>query len=206
MNEAPETAPTGRRERRKREVRERIYNAARELFSKQGFDATTVDEIAELADVATATFFNHFAGKQSLLGWMATEVVDKLQLLMQAHLLGDAPSEERLRRFVASATDAIAAQRGVARDVLLEFMRQDATPDGPHPYLDRVHEPFEALIAAGQARGEMRDDADPAFLAQMAVGMLNSAITRWLADPHYPVERGLFDATEFVLSTLAQRD
>ena len=31
--------------------------------------------------------------------------------------------------------------------------------------------------------------------------MLNSAITRWLADPEYPVERGLVEATEFVLTT-----
>jgi len=32
--------------------------------------------------------------------------------------------------------------------------------------------------------------------------MMNSAITSWLANPEYPVERGLIDATEFALSTL----
>ena len=195
--------PIGRRERRKREVRDRIYGAARELFAKQGFDSTTVDEIAELADVATATFFNHFAGKQSLLGLMANEVVDELQALTSRHLAGEAPSDERLRRFVASAADAIAANRGVARDVFLEFMRQDATPDEPNPYLERILEPFVSLIEAGQRRGEVRDDHDAAFLAQMAVGMLNAAVTRWLADPNYPVERGLVEATEFALETLA---
>ena len=197
----PEEAPLGRRERRKLEVRARIYGAARELFAKQGFDATTVDEIAAAADVASATFFNHFQSKQVLLGLMATEVVDALQSLT-GHLESDAGSVQRLSAFVASAADAISANRGAARDVLLEFMRSDATPDGPQPYLERIHEPFVALIEAGQREGEMRRDYDAAFLAQMAVGMLNSAITSWLADPLYPVERGLVEATDFVIDAL----
>jgi len=199
---SPEDAPLGRRERRKLEVRARIYGAARELFAKQGFDATTVDEIAAAADVAPATFFNHFPSKQVLLGLMATEVVDALHSLT-GHLESDAGSVERLSAFVASAADAIAANRGAARDVLLEFMRSDATPDGPQPYLERIHQPFVALIQAGQREGAMRNDYDAGFLAQMAVGMLNSAITSWLADPLYPVERGLVEATDFVLDALA---
>jgi len=58
------------------------------------------------------------------------------------------------------------------------------------------------LIEQGQRAGEMRNDYDAAFLAQMAVGMMNSAITNWLANPDYPVESGLVDAAEFALVTL----
>jgi AcrR family transcriptional regulator len=50
----------GRRERKKRARRERIYEAARELFLEQGYAATTVAQIADTADVARTTFFNHF--------------------------------------------------------------------------------------------------------------------------------------------------
>jgi AcrR family transcriptional regulator len=195
-------APLGRRERRKLEVRTRIYSVARDLFTKQGFEATTVDEIARVADVAPATFFNHFKSKQALLGLMTGEIFEFLHSMTTQHLEGDGSSSEKLRGFIASATEGISAGRGVARDVLLEFMRSDATPNGPHPYLDRLVEPFVALIEEGQRAGEMRDDYDAAFLAQMAVGMMNSAITNWLANPDYPVENGLADAAEFVLITL----
>lgn len=198
-------APIGRRERRKLEVHTRIYLAARALFTEKGFDATTVDEIAEAADVAPATFFNHFQSKQALLGLMAQEVVDYLAELTTRHLASEAGSAKRLRSFIASAADEIRASRGVARIVLLEFMRSDATPDAPHPYLGRIHEPFVALIEEGQRRGEFRSDYPSDFLAQMAVGMLNSAITGWLADPDYPVERGLVEATEFVLNVFQPR-
>jgi AcrR family transcriptional regulator len=195
-------APLGRRERRKLEVRTRIYSVARDLFAKQGFDATTVDEIARVADVAPATFFNHFQSKQALLGLMTGEVFETLHLLTSKHLEGEGSSNEKLRAFISAASEGISASRGIARDVLLEFMRSDATPKGPHPYLERLFEPFIALIEQGQRSGEMRNDYDAAFLAQMAVGMMNSAITNWLANPDFPVETGLVEAAEFALITL----
>lgn len=201
--ESDSIAPLGRRERRKLEVRARIYTVARDLFTKQGFSATTVDEIARLADVAPATFFNHFQSKQTLLGLMTGEVFEYLHAMTSEHLEREGSASEKLRAFVSSATEGIAASRGVARDVLLEFMRNDATPHGPHPYLERLFEPFVTLIEEGQAAGEFRNDYDAAFLAQMAVGMMNSAITNWLADPEYPVESGLIEATEFALNTLS---
>ena len=194
--------PLGRRERRKLEVRTRIYTVARELFTKQGFETTTVDEIARVADVAPATFFNHFHNKQALLGLMTGEVFEYLHAMTSEHLEGEGSSSEKLRAFISSATEGISASRGIARDVLLEVMRSDATPDGPHPYLERLFEPFVKLIEQGQRAGEMRNDYDAAFLAQMAVGMMNSAITNWLANPDYPVENGLVAAAEFALITL----
>jgi AcrR family transcriptional regulator len=196
-------APVGRRERRKLEVRNRIYSVARDLFTKQGFDATTVDEIARLADVAPATFFNHFHSKQALLGLMTGEVFETLHAMTSEHLERAGSASQKLRAFILSATESIAASRGVARDVLLEFMRSDATPNGPHPYLERMIEPFVTLIEEGQTAGEFRADYDATFLAQMAVGMMNSAITNWLADPAYPVETGLIEAAEFALNTLS---
>ncbi len=134
---------------------------------------------------------------------MTGEVFEYLHGLTTQHLEGDGTSSEKLRNFISSAAEGIATSRGMARDVLLEFLRSDATPDGPHPYLQRLIDPFVALIEEGQSRGEMRTDYDATFLAQMAVGMLNSAITNWLTNPDYPVESGLVEVTEFTLKTLS---
>jgi AcrR family transcriptional regulator len=56
----------GRRERKKRATRDAIFVAARTLFMKKGYDAVTVAEIAEAADVSEKTVFNHFATKEDL--------------------------------------------------------------------------------------------------------------------------------------------
>ena len=198
-------APLGRRERRKLEVRARIFGAARELIAKQGFEATTVDEIAAVADVAPATFFNHFQSKQALLGLMTAEVVDHLHAMTVESLDQPGSPLERLERFVARAAEDIRNNRRAARDVLLEFLRLDGSPDGPNPYLARLIGPFVQLVEEGQANGEIRRDHDAGFLTQMLVGMLNVTITSWLADPDYPVEEGLLDAYAFAIETLRPR-
>ncbi|XGU21449.1 helix-turn-helix domain-containing protein [Rhodococcus sp. 3Y1] len=56
-----------KREQNKRDTNDRLLSAARILFSAQGFASTTVDDIAERAEVSRATFFNYFQGKDSVL-------------------------------------------------------------------------------------------------------------------------------------------
>ncbi|MER7250432.1 helix-turn-helix domain-containing protein [Kribbella sp. NPDC000426] len=57
----------GRRERKKAEFRTRISEVATTLFLERGFDAVSVTEVAEAADVARPTVFAHFARKEDLL-------------------------------------------------------------------------------------------------------------------------------------------
>ncbi|MEO3800164.1 helix-turn-helix domain-containing protein [Nonomuraea sp. B1E8] len=57
----------GMRERKKRRTREALIAAAVELFRRQGYEATTVAQIAAAADVSTRTFFLHFATKEDVV-------------------------------------------------------------------------------------------------------------------------------------------
>ncbi|UYO46557.1 TetR/AcrR family transcriptional regulator [Rhodopseudomonas palustris] len=59
--------PEGLRERKRRETLQRISDAALELFLDKGFDATTLDEIAEAAGISRRTFFYYFASKDDIL-------------------------------------------------------------------------------------------------------------------------------------------
>jgi AcrR family transcriptional regulator len=57
----------GRRERKKQQTREQIARVAMKLFVKRGFDAVTVAEVAEAADVSEKTVFNYFPAKEDLV-------------------------------------------------------------------------------------------------------------------------------------------
>jgi AcrR family transcriptional regulator len=57
----------GLRERKKRQTREAISRAAAELFSARGFDAVTVDDVAQAADVSRQTVFNYFPSKEQMV-------------------------------------------------------------------------------------------------------------------------------------------
>jgi AcrR family transcriptional regulator len=57
----------GLRERKKQRTREAIADAALELFDKRGFDAVTVADVAEAAEVSEKTIFNYFSSKEDLV-------------------------------------------------------------------------------------------------------------------------------------------
>lgn len=84
------TAPS-RRERRTAETRVALVRAAQELFHQKGFDETTVDEIAERADVAQRTFFRYFPSKEAVLFAEFEELNEALLLALEARPAGEAP-------------------------------------------------------------------------------------------------------------------
>ncbi|MGW6459876.1 TetR family transcriptional regulator [Streptomyces sp. NPDC055078] len=64
MTVEPTVGPAGLRERKKQLTRDALVRAALELFTTQGYEETTVDEIADAVDVSQRTFFRYFAGKE----------------------------------------------------------------------------------------------------------------------------------------------
>lgn len=78
-------AGTKRRERKKQHTRQAIADAALALFAQRGFDAVTVAEVAEAADVARQTVFNYFPAKEDLVfGAADTGLQEQVQQAVRA--------------------------------------------------------------------------------------------------------------------------
>jgi AcrR family transcriptional regulator len=78
----------GRNERRKARTRSALLAAGQRLFGEQGFDATTIAEIADGADVAIGSFYNYFDTKDELLAALLQETLAEELRRMQARRAG----------------------------------------------------------------------------------------------------------------------
>jgi len=100
------TPRAGLRERKKQKTRDTIIDVALELFAKQGYEHTTIAEIADAAEVSRRTIFTYFPSKEDILFYDLTEVEEHL--------------EQALRERPEGTT---------ALDVLREFIVGSLTPD-----------------------------------------------------------------------------
>jgi len=95
-----------RRERKKQRTREAIVEHAMALFRERGFDATTIGDIAEAADIAPRTFFGYFATKEDVVFHDFEEVLAEFRACLE-----DRPASqtafETLRAWVAEQASKV---------------------------------------------------------------------------------------------------
>ncbi|MFI1580224.1 TetR/AcrR family transcriptional regulator [Embleya sp. NPDC020630] len=79
----------GLRERKKRRTRTHISDIATGLFMERGFDAVTVAQIAEAAEVSVNTVYNYFPAKEDLFFDRESELVDRLSHIVRERAVGE---------------------------------------------------------------------------------------------------------------------
>src|SRR5215207_7284096 len=94
----------GLRERKKQRTREQIVDAAMRLFAERGFQATTIADIAEAADVAPRTFFSYFPSKEAVVFHNVDRDLDGLASALQDRLSGET-AFDALRRWIDTMFD-----------------------------------------------------------------------------------------------------
>ena len=158
----------GRRERKKSETKRRIFEAALELFQEKSFEATTVDEITERADVAKGTFFNYFPRKESILQFLSEEWLEQAE---EAAADSHRPAVDRLIALFGTAAAAYGENRVLARLVVRVSMMQMCCPE-PEGAANRLEQFFSRIYREGQERGEFRAEVD----AHRAFGVLGAVL------------------------------
>ncbi|NAZ75220.1 TetR family transcriptional regulator [Kineococcus sp. T13] len=165
-------------------ARERLQQAALELFGEQGFDATSVAGIAERAGVTERTFFRHYADKREVLFVGEEELRESF-----VRAVASGPAGAPALELVGAALDAAGTVLEATRDRRHARARQrivDAHPALQERELLKLTTLVGALAAALTARGV------PALRARLAaeltVSVFVTAFGLWIADGE---DRGL---------------
>jgi len=181
----PDTAPSGRRERRRAGTLDHVARTAAGLFEAQGYDATTMEQIAAAADIAKGTLYNHFPTKEAVLAhWMHQTLAEDAPRLRAALELPGS-FEEKLTRLFAESAQWMQAHR----PWLLPYFRHRFLHIDSEVGAARAQPPrdlaavFAWLIALAQQGGTLRADLDAEHLAALLHQLYFAALMRWLTQP-----------------------
>jgi len=170
-------------------------SAALELFAAQGFADTTIDEIAERADVARQTVLNHFPHKVDFARAWGQDRRDELAAI-GPNMGPDASALALIRGYFMAAAEINERERDLTRAML-----DSLTPTEIFLYIRAVP---AAVIERGKELGEFSAAADSAVAAEILASMYFGTVSRWLIDgpPPFDLARALAERLDLVLAGL----
>lgn len=153
------------RERNKQKVTERIIAAAVALFKAQGCEQTTMDDIADKAEISRGTLFNYFPSKDALLLPWGQEILEQdVKPKLNAYLDTQPRMIDVLQLLFANMSESVLAAPDVMRAFVGEALKPTNKPQIERARTDML-EIFIQVLRYGQSRGEVRTDIPVEHLA-----------------------------------------
>ena len=194
MSTAVGHSSVGLRERKKARTREALQEAAMERFSRQGFDGTTVEEIAEACEVSPRTFFRYFPTKEDVL--FADGEARRERLLA---VIAERPVDEPAFGALRAAMRTLTADYRDDRDALVTRFQIIAASPHLQAYKAEHQHGWEADVADVLERRALAQHAPVArdelqLVTAVATAALRVALDAWVADASAPDLGVLLDA------------
>ncbi|MDI6907715.1 MAG: TetR/AcrR family transcriptional regulator [Thermoanaerobacterales bacterium] len=134
----------------------RVFDAAARLFARKGFEKTTVDEIAEAAEVAKGTVYYYFKGKEDLFLFLVEEGMAILKDRVRGAVRGEKDAGRALRRALRTQLRFFREYRDVCLIVLTEAWGTTARQEKLQQMIGDYYTVLEEIVDRGIAEGVLR--------------------------------------------------
>jgi AcrR family transcriptional regulator len=191
---------SGRRERKKDETKRKIIDVALELFHRQGFAATSMEQIADTADVAKGTLYNHFATKEAIVGEYMRRTVRENEPDAVKFFQELPDTRSRLYVFMEKIAEWTELNKEIV-GIYVSYRMQNLF----RPQDERERSGFESLLAKiighGQASGELRKNISQEKLVKYFEVLHAMTLRNWLVEPEeFPLQQNLIEAVDLFLT------
>ncbi|MBQ8184734.1 MAG: TetR/AcrR family transcriptional regulator [Lachnospiraceae bacterium] len=145
-------------QKKERNTRTKIVNAAWKLFYEQGYENTTVEEIVECSRTSKGSFYHYFTGKDALLGTLSTLFDDKYKELEEQFSEGMTAMDKLL--FLNGELFGM-IENSISIELLSGLLASQLTAAGERSLLDHrrmYYRLLRKIIVEGQEKGELNRD------------------------------------------------
>ncbi len=190
----------GRRQRRREETREKIYQAALRLLAERGYNATTIEAITEAADVGKGTFFNYFESKDHVLLRFRDKRIDIIQSLLNEKKTSHASLASVLHTLAIALTREFGMNAALFQSFIIAAFTHGKVQSGMSEGLAKGRKLISDLIAQRQQQGEIRNDLSSRDIAYAFQRMVLGTLVLWSMNPTTLLEDELGTMVEILLS------
>jgi AcrR family transcriptional regulator len=173
------------RDRKREETRRRVYEAALQIFRRDGVAACRIDDIAQAAGVSRGTFYFHFPTKDDVLIERIRETEAHITQELSA-LPVEAPLSAVLDRLAEVMAEIWEADPKLLPDIAGAALRFTATTLSDVES-DSVRATLGARFRDAAARGEVRSLLPPESLSDLFLGHLLCGMLAWYGNPFQPL-------------------
>ena len=165
-----------RREQNKIEVRQSILKASRKLFTKNGYDDTMMQDIAEKAKVSKATVYNYFPNKESLLIGIEQEVITQIVEKVESDPESTSSSKAKLRLILETLVQASSEYWNLAKLITYLNSCEDSALYKARLPLENL---IRQLIEDARDEGTLRKDIDTGQIVDVIMGVYLITLFQW---------------------------
>ncbi|MEU9483718.1 TetR/AcrR family transcriptional regulator [Streptomyces decoyicus] len=170
----------GLRERKKRQTRQYISDVATGMFMERGFDAVTIAEVAEAADVSVNTVYNYFPAKEDLFFDRSKGVMDRLSRFVRGRPAGESAAAAVLRE-LREEVEAVSPRVGLMEgyDQFMRVVHGAPTLKARLWYMQQeIHLNLEETLR--EETGAAAGDPMPGLMAGQ-IGWVHQSLMGWIA-------------------------
>ncbi|SDS67618.1 DNA-binding transcriptional regulator, AcrR family [Nocardioides scoriae] len=153
-----------------------VLRRAIELFNTQGYDATSVGDLARDLGLTKSAIYHHVPSKQALLSAALDEALDGLGAALDRAVAATGTSASERLRTALEQSVLVLAEHLPAVTLLLRVRGNSEVELAALERRRVVDEQLAGLVRAAVAEGALRDDLDPEVVSRLLFGTVNSLV------------------------------
>lgn len=172
-----------RQERRKEQTKNKIIETAIKLFSDQGFESTTMEQIAEQTDIARKTLYNHFPMKEAILSEHVQKIMKEGYIELEDFMKEFPDTRSRILAGFVQSARWVQDNQDIYK-VYLQYRIKMGLSSGDPNLRSGFQDLLMKILDTGQEQGEIRKDIRLEPLAFQLEYFLLAPLLAWFVRPN----------------------